>query len=96
MTTTKLGGQFVRRLPSAMVDFNAGRSENPVVTHLPGLGWYHLRLEALCSEEFNSLKLNNDSFYLTSIVRTYLYLFIDVNARTINCVSKNGYWPEDL
>ena len=36
MTATSLGGQFVRRLPSALTDFNNGRSENPVVTYLEG------------------------------------------------------------
>ena len=40
VTATALGGQFTRRLPSALTDFNDGRSENPVVTRLawPSVG----------------------------------------------------------
>ena len=40
VTATTLGGQFTRRLPSALADFNSGRSENPVVTYLEKVGLY--------------------------------------------------------
>jgi hypothetical protein len=54
VTTSELGGQFTRRLPSALVDFDTAprnhsgprsnvsdaRSENPVVTYLPDRGLY--------------------------------------------------------
>ena len=35
VTAGSLGGQWVRRLPTALVDLNGGFSENPIVCRLP-------------------------------------------------------------
>ena len=40
VTAPKLGAPFTRRLPSALVDFDNGTSENPVVTYLEQEGLY--------------------------------------------------------
>jgi hypothetical protein len=50
VTTSQLGGEFVRQRPSSLVDFNGGFSENPIVTYLPAKGLYIAVFDALDAE----------------------------------------------
>merc|ERR1712232_787694 len=50
VTTNRIGAPFSRVKPSALVNFNNGSAENPIVTFLPSFGVYLAVFDDLVNE----------------------------------------------